>query len=152
MTSHRPYRAGIPEQRALSILKEESGYQLDLALTGAFVQLGQQGKLSATMGYSGNGIPLRSCPMCGSTLAIRREHRTGEKVYCRNCSSEFELNLDDESRLQATPTGKTGNPKDLEPETNTALIARTVREIVEALPLSELLNQSNRQAHGNVLP
>lgn len=151
MTSHRPYRAGMPEQKALSILKAEAGLQFDAVLVDAFIQLGQQRKLSPIMGHSDDGIPLRSCPMCGPTLAIRREQTAGEKVYCRNCSGEFELSLDDENWLQATPTGKTGNAQDLEPEADTALIARTVREIVERLPLAGLLKHNPQHASRNAL-
>ncbi len=151
MTSHRPYRAGMPEQKALSILKAEAGHQFDTDLVDAFLLLGQHGKLSPIMEHSDDGIPLRSCPMCGPTLAIRREQKAGEQIYCGNCSGEFELTLDDESRLQATPTGKTGNAKDLEPEADTALIARTVRGIVERLPLSGLLKHNHQYVSRNEL-
>jgi len=151
MTRHRPYRAGMPEQRALSVLKTEAGHQFDAALVDAFLVLGQHGKLSPIMGHSDDGIPLRSCPMCGPTLAIRREQKAGEQIYCRNCSGEFELTQDDENRLQATPTGKTGNAKDLEPEADTALIARTVHGIVERLPLSGLLKHNHQYVSRNAL-
>lgn len=149
MTSHRPYRAGMPEQRALSILKAEAGHQFDTVLVEAFAKLGHHGKLSPIMGHSDDGIPLRACPMCGPTLAIRREQKAGEHVYCRNCSGEFELILNDGNPLQAKPTGRTGNARDLEPEVDTALIARTVHEIVKNLPLSELLKHNHEHTRGN---
>lgn len=152
MTSHRPYRAGMLEQKALSILKAEAGHQFDPALVEAFVQLGQQSRLSPIMGHSDDGIPLGSCPMCGPTLVIRREQAVGERIYCRNCSGEFELTLDDESRLQAMSTGNAGSTNDLEPEADIALIALTVRGIVDALPISGLLKQIHGPVHGNALP
>lgn len=152
MTSHRPYRAGWSEEKALLILQEEAGHQFDADLVHAFIQLGPQGKLSPIMGHSDNGIPLRSCPMCGPTLAIRREQKAGEQIYCRNCSGEFTLTLDAENRLHATPSGRSGNAKDLEPEADMALIARTVQGIVKVLPLSGLLQQNHRRTHGSVLP
>ncbi len=52
---------------------------------------------------------------------------------------------------QAMPTGGTGNAKDLEPEADTALIARTVRGIVEMLPLSGLLKHNHQHVHRNSL-
>lgn len=149
MTSHRPYRAGMEEEKALSILKTGSGHQFDPTLVEAFILLGQQGKLSPIVGHSDDGIPLRSCPMCGPTLVIRREQTAGERIYCRNCSDEFELTLDDKHRLQASPTGRSGNADDLELEADIALIARTVSGIVSLLPVSDLLKQNDPSAQRN---
>ncbi|WP_339667868.1 HD-GYP domain-containing protein [Dasania marina] len=146
MTSHRPYRAGMSQQKALSILESGAGSQFDSELVAAFVQLGQRGDLQAIIAHSDDGIPLRSCPMCGPTLAIRREQVAGEHIYCRNCSGEFELAASAEHQLHAIPTGKTGSAADLEPQADTALITRTVRELVAALPLSALLKQGSRHA------
>ena len=140
------------KQKALSILQVEAGHQFDPALVDAFVQLGQQRRLSPIMGHSDEGIPLRACPMCGPTLVIRREQAVGERIYCRNCSGEFELTLDNERQLQATPTGNAGSAKDLEPEADTALIARTVRGIVVALPISGLLKQNHRAVQESAVP
>lgn len=139
MTSHRPYRAGMTEERALAILQEEAGHQFDAGLVAAFVSLGKSGQLSSVVGHSDNGIPLASCPKCGPTLVIRREQKAGEKIYCRNCSGEFELTVVADRQLQTEPTGNVGSVKDLEPEADTALIARTVQSIAEALPLSDLI-------------
>lgn len=138
MTSHRPYRAGMPRDAALAIIRHEAGRQFDSTLAEHFLALGTAGALDHIMGHSDEGIPLQSCPMCGPTLALRRDHHAGDKIYCRNCSGEFEL-AQHEQALHAQPTGRTGNPAQLEPEGDTALIARTVRAAVEALPVYAML-------------
>jgi hypothetical protein len=84
------------------------------------------------------GIPLQTCPMCGPTLVLRKDQSAGERIYCRNCSGEFELkNVD--SCLIATPTGGQGQPEDLEPQADTELIQRTVTAAVQAMPASAML-------------
>jgi DNA-directed RNA polymerase subunit M/transcription elongation factor TFIIS len=93
------------------------------------------------MGHSDDGIPLQSCPMCGPTLVIRHDHDEGDHIYCRNCGGEFELETQG-GCLVANPTGKQGQAVDLEPESDTALIARTVRAAVEALPIADLVKAS----------
>jgi len=141
MTSHRPYRAGMPRDKAIAIIHEFSGTQFDAHFAGIFVALGEAGRLDHVMGHSDDGIPLQSCPMCGPTLVTRHEHHEGDHIYCRNCGGEFELETQD-SCLVATPTGKRGQAADLEPEADTALIARTVRAAVEALPIAALVKAS----------
>lgn len=141
MTSHRPYRPGMPKDKALAIIRDYSGTQFDASYASIFIQLGQSGQLDHVLGHSDEGIPLQSCPMCGPTLVIRHEHHTGDHIYCRNCQSEFKLENQDR-RLVAKPTGHKGRPADLEPEVDAALIARTVQTAVAALPIDVLLSTS----------
>lgn len=138
MTSHRPYRAGMHRDRALSVIGEVSGAQFDRHVANTFLQMGGQGVFDHVISHSDEGIPLRECPMCGPTLVIRREHHAGDHVYCRNCTGEFELK-DAVEGLMAFPTGGKGGPADLEPDIDTALIARTVQAAVAALPAQDLL-------------
>ncbi|WP_245578381.1 HD-GYP domain-containing protein [Marinobacterium litorale] len=141
MTSHRPYRAGMPIEKALGIIRAEAGKQFDEALALRFVDLGKEGVLEEVVGHSDEGIPLQNCPMCGPTLVVRREQKKGEAVFCRNCGGAFELKLD-EARLIAIPTGEAGTPADLEPEADHALIERTIEQMVDLLPLNHLLHHS----------
>lgn len=48
----------------------------------------------------------------------------------------------------ATPSGSTGAVADLAPETDSALISRTVRGIIEMLQPADLLEHRARHAHG----
>lgn len=144
MTSHRPYREAMSEQKALSILEAESGKQFDEKLVKAFVQLGRQGRLAHIMGHSDDGIPLRSCPVCGPTLVIRREHKANTKIYCGNCMGEFKLAAGPAGIIQAEATGKMGTATDLKPDADMKLISRSVREIVDVLPISDLLKHGDK--------
>lgn len=138
MTSHRPYRSRMPRDSALSIIDEARGSQFDRDVADAFLRMGSQGMLDHVISHSDDGIPLRECPMCGPTLVLRREHRAGDHLYCRNCTGEFELREQNGS-LAAIPTGGKGQAADLEPDIDTALIARTVQDAVSVLPAQALL-------------
>lgn len=141
MTSHRPYRAGMPRDKAIAIIREFRGAQFNAHFADIFISLGEAGQLDHVMGHSDEGIPLQSCPMCGPTLVTRRDHHAGDHIYCRNCGGEFALEAQG-SCLVATPTGKQGQAADLEPDVDPELIARTVRAAVEALPITDLINAS----------
>lgn len=141
MTSQRPYRPGMPRDQALAIIRELRGTQFDARFADAFIASGEAGELDHVLGHSDEGIALQSCPMCGPTLVLRREHQQGDHLYCRNCSGEFVLEPDT-SGLRAVPTGQQGDAIDLEPESDSALIARTVREAVASLPVADLVKAS----------
>lgn len=138
MTSHRPYRPGMPIDQALGILRREKGVQFDEKLTDVFIALGAARQLDHVLGHSDEGIPLQSCPMCGPTLALRRGLKAGQKIYCRNCAGEFALDAH-EGGLVAKPTGRQGTMADLEPEADVDLIQRTVSAAVASLPARELM-------------
>lgn len=133
MTSHRPYRPGMPRNTALSILNSERGTQFDAYLTGLFIELGEAGFLDHVIRHSDEGIPLQDCPMCGPTLALQRGDKSGDRVYCRNCAGEFEL-IESGHALVAQPTGRKGGPQQLQARGDPDLIRRTVESIVEVLP------------------
>lgn len=140
MTSQRSYRPGMPTGYALSIISGYLGRQFDWRYGSLLIELGESGRLDTIVGHSDDGIPLQVCPNCGPTLTIRREQQEGGHVYCRNCSSEFVLTGRGHTLL-AEPTGRTGNPAELQPRVDEALIARTVEGAVRALPVRELMQQ-----------
>lgn len=132
MTSTRPYRRGMPIDKALDIIEENLGRQFDRTFGAHFLELGRQGRLDHVVGHSDEGIPLHECMMCGPTLVLKREQQAGEHLYCRSCSGEYDTVLED-GRLATRPTGRMGKPQDLEPSADTALIAQFVRESARAL-------------------
>lgn len=138
MTSHRPYRAGMVRTKAIAIIKEFSTTQFDAHFAGIFIALGESGRLDHIIGHSDEGIPLQRCPMCGPTLVLRSEQHQGEHIYCRNCAGEFVLEPQNDA-LMARPTGNQGQAVDLAPQVDSALIARTVRASVAALPIADLI-------------
>jgi len=132
MTSTRPYRRGMPLDRALAIIEENLDRQFDRKLGERFIALGRQARLDHIVGHSDEGIPLRECVMCGPTLVVRRDQKPGDHVYCRACTGEY-LAKSGQHGLTLTPTGRTGSPRALEPETDTVLIACVARESARAL-------------------
>lgn len=91
MTSSRPYRKGMPAEKALSILSEGAGTQFDPELASHFVGLGQKGALDHILGHSAEGRLLVTCPACGPTLALPRKHEEGDVLCCPNCSGKYRL-------------------------------------------------------------
>lgn len=140
MTSHRPYRRGMPKDDALSILQSARGSQFDDLLVGHFLTLGQKGELEHVIGHSDDGIPLQSCPMCGPTLVVQREYRANKVIFCRSCSGQFTL-LPSGEGLKAEPTGLMGTAMDLLPTLDNELIRRTVAQAAEVLSTHDLLNE-----------
>ncbi len=132
MTSTRPYRRGMAIEKALAIIEENLGGQFDLAFGQRFVALGNNGQLHHIVGHSDVGIPLHECMMCGPTLVLRKGQQAGEHIYCRSCTGEY-LTENQEGRLITKPTGRMGSPQDVEPEADTELISRLVRESAHAL-------------------
>lgn len=132
MTSTRPYRRGMPTAQALAIIEENLGRQFDQTFGGRFISLGRAGRLGHIVGHSDEGIPLHDCIMCGPTLVLRRGQAAGTHVYCRNCGGEYRLEPD-QGRLRTVATDRVGSAEDLEPEADTDLIARLVRESARAM-------------------
>jgi len=127
MTSTRPYRAGMPIEKAMSIIRDNLGRQFDAELGGQFVALAEDAELRHVVGHSDDGIPLQSCQMCGPTLLLRRDSVAGDKVYCRSCGSEYALVAHDQT-LQAIATGARGSAAQLEARPDDGLIARLAAE------------------------
>jgi hypothetical protein len=138
MTSSRPYRAGMAKSKALEIIQDQSGSQFDTQLCKHFIALGRDGVLDHVIGHSDDGIPLQECPMCGPILVLTREHTVGEKVYCRNCTGEFELQ-NVEQKLVARATGGQGSARDIEPRADYGLIRRVVAEASSRIQLEQLI-------------
>jgi hypothetical protein len=126
MTSTRPYRQGMAVDLALGIIENNLGRQFDRNFGERFLALGRAGRLNHIVGHSDQGIPLQPCPMCGPTLVVRRNQRTGDKVYCRNCGGEVVVDRTG-SHITVRPTGRMGSPSDLEPEADLDIIGELVR-------------------------
>jgi DNA-directed RNA polymerase subunit RPC12/RpoP len=138
MTSQRPYRPGMPRETATAIIRALRGAQFDAHLADIFVALSDAGGLDHVIGHSDSGIPLLSCPICGPTILVRDEQNEGDPAYCRNCGGKFALKMRD-SGIEAALIGGPAPPAELEPEADNALIARTVKEAVAAIPIADLM-------------
>jgi hypothetical protein len=132
MTSTRPYRRGMTIDQALAIITDHLGKQFDQEFGQRFIALGKDGALNHIVGHSDVGIPLGVCQMCGPTLVLRKGQQPGEQVYCRSCTGEY-VTLREDGHLVTRPTGRTGSPRDVEPDADNELIGRLVREAARAL-------------------
>ncbi|MFM0527394.1 MULTISPECIES: HD-GYP domain-containing protein [Paraburkholderia] len=82
MTSNRPYRRGMPIEKALSIVAENSGTQFDAKFAEEFLQLGKLNDLCHIVGHSDEGIPLQQCRACGPTIVVKRDTTLGTPIFC----------------------------------------------------------------------
>jgi hypothetical protein len=132
MTSTRPYRRGMPIEKALAIIEENLDLQFDRAFGERFLVLGRAGALDHIAGHSDLGIPLQECPMCGPTIVIRRGQHAGEHVYCRHCGNDAVIE-EEHGVLKAVVTGHKGTPQQLEPEADLDLINELVKASAASL-------------------
>lgn len=132
MTSTRAYRKGMPMQKALGIIRDNLGTQFDTEWGRLFLELGEAGKLDHIAGHSEPGIPLHDCPMCSASIVVHRNPREGGHAYCRACGGEMKINvLDGKILLEAT--GHRGTPAQLEPEVDSDLVRKLVKESARLL-------------------
>ncbi|PIQ11020.1 MAG: phosphohydrolase [Hydrogenophilales bacterium CG_4_9_14_3_um_filter_59_35] len=136
MTSTRPYRRGMAVGKALAIIEENLGRQFDRTLGERFLRLGRAGRLDHIVGHSEDGIPVQECPMCGPTIVVRRDHHTGDSVFCRHCGGEVRVERAGDV-IHVTPTGRKGTPEDLQPDIDAALIDALVHEASRVIGLAD---------------
>jgi len=133
MTSSRPYRAGMPIDRALGIVEENLGTQFDAEWGRRFVAVGRAGAFDHIVGHSDDGIPLQECFACGPIVVVRRGQRAGDVVYCRNCGTEYRVTNAADGELGVERTGSMGDANALQPEVDTDLIRRFVSRSARSL-------------------
>jgi len=145
MTSNRPYRRGMPVEKALSIIESELGHQFDEFYGGTFVELGREGLFDHIVGYSEEGIPLQECPICGPTIVVTRKHVNGDHLFCRNCGGEAVLERSDQ-HIAVHPTGQKGSAAELATELNIDLIQELVKSAADHLNNTALTEASKGEA------
>ncbi len=132
MTSNRPYRRGMPIEKALLIIESELGHQFDRAYGEKFIRLGRNGLFNHIVGHSEDGIPVQECPICGPTIIVTRRHVEGDHVFCRNCGSEAVVDRSG-ADIRVNLTGRKGTAAELEPEVDTDLIHELVKSVANHL-------------------
>ena len=60
MTSSRPYRTGMPQEKALSIIASNKGSQFDARFAEAIIAMGEDKALEHIIGHSDEGLTLQS--------------------------------------------------------------------------------------------
>jgi hypothetical protein len=129
MTSTRPYRRGMPIERALGIIRGELGEQFDREWGERFLELGEAGALDLIVGHSEPGIPLQDCPNCGPTIVLGRRHTSGSFVYCRCCGAEAVVDRRD-GALSIAPSGRQGTPDALRPDVDEELVLELAHSVL----------------------
>jgi len=133
MTSTRPWRRAMPLEKALTIIEGGYGHQFDRDFAERLVRLARAGDLNHILGHSDLGVPVQECPTCGPTVNVFRTHQPGDKVYCRLCASEFEVQRSDQG-LTAVATGNKGCAAVSVPEPDGELISRLILDALGNLP------------------
>lgn len=93
MTSTRPYRKGMSKESALLSLAQEGGRQLDGALVEHFLALAASGRLDCILGHSDEFRPLAHCPADGPIIALPRNKKDGDTIYCHACKGLYRLHV-----------------------------------------------------------
>jgi response regulator RpfG family c-di-GMP phosphodiesterase len=127
MTSTRAYRKGMRMEKALDIIREETGRQFDAPLAKHFLALSGTSELVHIIGHSEPGLPLLQCG-CGAPLAIRSAQRDGDHVYCHCCGGESRLSKHGDDR-KIEMTGEKGDASVLAPDSDSDLIGAMVEDI-----------------------
>ncbi len=128
MTSTRPYRKGMPMEKALTIIGNELGSQFDAQLGRQFLALDRVHDIAHIVGHSEPGMPLHNCPSCSAPIALRRAQHDGDHVYCRACGGESRLHKAGNT-TQLEITGQMGDASVLTPDSDPDLIGGMVEEI-----------------------
>lgn len=103
MTSTRPYRKGMPVEKAIAILESEKDKQFDGELVSQFVALAKNGELDHILGHCGDERLMMTCHGCGPIVAPPKGANQGDHVACPNCHGDFIINrLDDNPELEWT--------------------------------------------------
>ncbi len=128
MTSVRPYRMGMSVEQALYRLEEGAGTQFDSELVSHMCELGRAGDLAHIVGHTAEGIPTVTCPHCGPVIAIPRNTKNGDVIYCRACHSKLELHQSGNT-FTAEMTGMSDDPRDVEPHANEDAVESVLAQI-----------------------
>lgn len=128
MTSTRPYRKGMSVEQALQIIEKGAGTQFDAVLSDHMCELGRTGDLAHIVGHTAEGIPIVTCPHCGPVIAIPRNTRNSDIIYCRACHSQLELHQS-ENTFTAKMTGMSDDPRDIEPRANESAVEDVLAQI-----------------------
>ncbi|QLG89178.1 HD-GYP domain-containing protein [Chitinibacter bivalviorum] len=135
MTSSRPYRKGMPIEKALNIIESELGQQFDQRCGEVFVRLGRASEFDHIVSHSDEGIPLGHCMMCGPTLVRVRNAHAGDTLACPNCCGEYQWETGENGELTAKPTGQTASAEALAPKADELQIESLIGQWENVLAL-----------------
>ena len=140
MTSSRPYRSGMPVEKAMRIIQDNLGTQFDRKFGELFLQLQTHSDLLHVVGHSDVGIPLQHCVMCGPTVVLQRHSKPGDVTYCRSCTAEYKVEVDGNTP-KVVPTGAKGNAIQIETQPDNFVIGDLVADVADEINLDHLVSE-----------
>lgn len=132
MTSTRPYRRGMPIDRALFILGEEREKQFDAELVQAFLAVSKSDALKHIVLHSDEGVSLVHCSMCGPIVHISRKARDGDIVYCHSCRGGLRLHREGQG-FTSELTGSKGSASSVKPQADMDVVNTLVSQVPAVL-------------------
>ncbi|OWY38029.1 phosphohydrolase [Xenophilus sp. AP218F] len=127
MTSTRPYRQGMPVEKALAILRDNLGGQFDAELGQRFIQLAEAGGFDQVLGHSEPGMPMQRCAGCGPIIALEAGARDGDEIFCPACATGYRVAREGR-RFSLKPSGRSDAVRARQPRANQALIEALLAE------------------------
>jgi response regulator RpfG family c-di-GMP phosphodiesterase len=91
MTSDRPYRKGMPVERAIAILKENSGTQFDPKIVDIFCAAADEGLVSRIVQDERVFKKSVECPFCSTAVYLEPELDEEEVMVCAICEHKYKI-------------------------------------------------------------
>ncbi len=130
MTSTRAYRKGMTRQVAIERLLEARHTQFDANMVDLFVALAGNGNLDEVLAHSDENMPLLTCDVCGPIIAVDRDCKDGDIIYCKSCGSEYRLHrMADTFAIE--PTGGKATAQQLKPQAD----KKPIEELIQQMPV-----------------
>lgn len=90
LTSDRPYRKSMSPKKAISIIKDVSGSQLDPKIVKAFLSVWKAGKIqNIIQKYNIHSTHSVMCPFCSTWINIPSELTAGQSFECQICKRKL---------------------------------------------------------------
>lgn len=92
LTSHRPYRKGFEPEKALKIIEEVRGTQLDADCVNALLSSYKQGRIDSILqDYYKTDEKSIACPFCSTHIRLTDGLTTGDVFNCHVCHRRSRL-------------------------------------------------------------
>jgi HD-GYP domain-containing protein (c-di-GMP phosphodiesterase class II) len=134
MTSTRPYRSGMPAEKAVADLQPFRGRQFEGKLLDLLTELAENGAMVSIVGHSDIETPLVHCPNCGPVLNVTRFAADGDIIHCRICKNALRLHREGQT-FRAVPTGRTATAEQIQPRADMASLNDFVNQAPRSLKI-----------------
>ncbi len=92
LTSDRPYRKGMQPEKAIRIIKEVTGTQLDPKIADTFLRVWEKGKIKNIMQkYNIRSSSSTICSFCSTWIDVPKESKVNETFQCAVCQKKLQI-------------------------------------------------------------